>query len=377
MSFPDDEECWATPRSPVNCATLSPAAVTNVIHDHNTAACSREDGEQIIRRKIKRLQHPTDTASLFRATCCLGNFLLSAVLSTLFLSLAVVLVPVCFIIRKLARFLVKYCRHRQESSIIEMSLSDRFWFPDFPSVNTAAVSTIFLVFEGQLSVDEVTDLIKERWLPRCAVKSQEIFPKLTREAVKVTADFYGWKEYEQFKLDDHVVEMDGKVTLDLAALNDFNLDTSEEISRGQRQLWRVSVLPKYSKTHDTGILLRMHASMADHLSFMRFTLESLQYKTVYLKEDCFPFRRLCLCLCAVVAGPLLILQRLLMKRDTSLSTIPSPENDSPGFLSFLWSEAVDLKAANRIKDITRTKGNEYCGPYDNVISLRIKLKLRK
>ena len=258
-----------------------------------------------------------------------------------------------------------------------MSLSDRFWFPDFPSVNTAAVSTIFLVFEGQLSVDEVTDLIKERWLPRCAVKSQEIFPKLTREAVKVTADFYGWKEYEQFKLDDHVVEMDGKVTLDLAALNDFNLDTSEEISRGQRQLWRVSVLPKYSKTHDTGILLRMHASMADHLSFMRFTLESLHYKTVYLREDCFPFRRLCLCLCAVVAGPLLILQRLLMKRDTSLSTIPSPENDSPGFLSFLWSEAVDLKAANRIKDITRTKGNEYCGPYDNVISLRIKLKLRK
>ena len=346
-----NDDCWALPRSPVDSVALTQSA-TDVRSNGNVI-----EKDRLRRRKIKRLRHPTDSVGLLSCIYFFGSCALSVLLSLIVLALAILLIPFCFVLRKSVLFFATYYHNRQGANVIAMSPSDSIWLRDSPNLNAAAVSTLFFVFEGKVTVGEVSDFIKETWLYHCTVKRQDKFPKLKQEGLKVCGG-YAWKESATFLLQDCVIETDGSLTLDLAALPDFSMDIGEKVTPScNTQLWRVIVFPDYNHSPDTGVMLRMHESIAGIIPFTRLALESLQYKKVYLKKDCFLFKRLCLYVCAAFVAPLLILKRLLMKKDSSFLSRSLSTSNECGFASFLWSEPVDLKTVKRIKDITRTKGN--------------------
>lgn len=167
---------------------------------------------------------------------------------------------------------------------------------------------------------------------------------------------YGWKEFDNLNIGNYVLESKENSS---ANLENWREITELSNFKDLEKMWRVTLFPKFNDSNDTGVLFQIHESIADIFPLMRIVLDSLDYKTVYLKRHCFLLGRLATYFCACFTGPLVILKRLLMKSQDDFFVANQSEGSTSINDSFhvSWSGPIDFKSVKRIKDITRTKGN--------------------
>ena len=310
-------------------------------------------------RRIKRLRHPTDSILFVNFMRFNFIFLVHAVLFAVCFPLLVAIIPIAFLVRKLIVFFGSRSRDcRVQETQRKMALGDAMWL-DKTGENPAIFSTIFLLLEGEITVDEVRQMVADQWLHYCGLKGTYTFPKLLEFGVEFTGG-YAWRKIENFQLEEYVHQFE-KSTLSTNDINENRTDLSYLVPtvEPEKALWRIIVFPRLNELGDSGIFLQVHNSVADIFPVVRLTLESFGYKTVDLKNSCFNLKRKCLYLCAALVGPLCVLKRLFMRKDTgplcccgNQSLNRSSDKDKRIF----WSGRVDMKVVKRIKDITRTKG---------------------
>lgn len=343
---------WASPR-------LSDQE-NNEYDDRRTAnslssKCSNE--KQRHKYKIKRLRHPTDSFLLLKFFQFLIAFVLNTVLFAICVCLFLTVLPVGLFVRKLV---VSCCVrfNSRNGKLKEANSSDALWLIPTSYVNSNQMSSIFFLMEGDITIENLREFITDKWLYYCSILKRHRYPKLRKFALSVCSGF-AWKQIENFRV-ENVVCLSNTSELELM-LNEEDLseDSShlEQLSSNSdgKDLWKVSVFPKFLDSNDTGILFRMHPSVSDIFPFSRLVFETLGYKTVYLRDRCFLVQRLCLYLCTAFAGPSIILHRLLCSR--AKTVLDKKQNlDSFDYKKVLWSDAIDMKCVKKIKDITRTKG---------------------
>ncbi|KAJ7337909.1 hypothetical protein OS493_008068 [Desmophyllum pertusum] len=233
-----------------------------------------------------------------------------------------------------------------------MSASEAVWLQS-SCVNTAPVSNLFFLFEGKVTIDEVQNLIKNKLLHQGTLHGNLRLFKFRQSPVRVLTG-YGWKEIHNLNISNYVLDSNGNsssISEDLKGITEMSNFKDHE------KLWRVVLFPKFNDSDDTGVMFQIHESIADVFPCMRVVLDSLDYKTVYLKRQCFLLGRLATYFCACFTGPLVILKRLLMKSQEDFY-LTDHRRESTGINDYFrvsWSGPIDLKSIKRIKDVTRTK----------------------
>lgn len=330
-----DDGCWASPR---NNQRLNQTSPTDRLADNNTRS-----------KKSKRLSHPTESIFLVRVFIFTALCIINTVLFALFLCAAILVVPACYCVRKV----ILYCslRHHRHGKLKKMSASEAMWLAECANTNnTAPVSNIFFIFEGKVTLDEIQNFISHKLLLQGTLRSNNLrFHKFRHFPVRVITG-YGWNEINNLNISTYVLE--SKETLPSMPTGLKGISEALD-AKNPETLWRVLVFPGFENSEDTGVLFQVHESIADVFPSTKVVLESLDYKTIYLKRQCFLLGRLATYLCACYSGPFVIFKRLLMKRQKHFCLTRSGEtNDS---FQVSWSRAVDFKSVRRIKDVTRTK----------------------
>ena len=343
-----DDGCWASPRNNQRLNQTSPA---EILAENNTASPSRS-------KTIKRLSHPTESIFLVRIVLCTAFWIINTVLFTLFLCVTILVVPPCYCLRKI----ILHCslRNHREGKLRKMSDSEAMWLASCANTeNTVPVSNIFFIFEGKVSMDEVQNFIKDKLLLQGTLHSNNLRFLIFRHFPVRVMSGYGWKEFDNLNISNYVLESKEKsssIPADLKRTNEAL--TAKDLEK----LWRVLVFPRIDDSEDTGVLIQIHESIADVFPSTRVVLESLDYKTIYLKRQCYLLGRLATYFCACCTGPFVVLKRLLMKSQQNFNFTRSEEEGDSSHVS--WSRAVDFKSVKRIKDVTRTKGNAFvCSLY--------------
>ena len=331
------DKCWASPRSIHRLNQTSP---------QETLAQNKSHG------KNKRLTHPTETVFLARFIISITVFIINVSLFALLLCAVILVVPVCFFVRKL----ILYCsiRRHRDGKLSKMSTSEAVWLQT-SCVNTAPMSNLFFLFEGIVTIDEVQNFVRDKLLQQGILQGNLRLLKFRQSPVRVLSG-YGWKEFDNLNIANYVLESKEN--------SSSNLENWREITetsnfKDLEKMWRVALFPKFNDSNDTGVLFQIHESIADIFPLMRIVLDSLDYKTVYLKRHCFLLGRLATYFCACFTGPLVILKRLLMKSQDDFFAANQSEGSTSINDSFRvsWSGPIDFKSVKRIKDITRTKGD--------------------
>lgn len=333
-----DDGCWAYSRNNQRLNQTSPA---DRLAENNNPT----------RSKSRRLSHPTESIFLVRVVLCTVNWILNTVLFTLFLGSTVIVVPLCYCARKL--ILCCSLRHQRAGKLAKMSASESVWLAAScaNTEQTAPVSNVFFIFEGKVTLDEVQNFVEDKLILQGMLRGNNLrFLKLRHFPVRVMIG-YGWKELDNLNINNYVFENKEKsyqIPVDLKGIT--QAPDTDDLDK----LWRVLVFPEFEGSDDTGVLIQLHESIGDVFRSTRFVLETLDYKTIYLKKQCFLLGRLANYFCACYTGPLVILKRLLMKNQDHFYFTRSEEASTSFDVS--WSRAVDLKSVKRIKDVTRTKG---------------------
>ncbi|KAL9984675.1 hypothetical protein ACROYT_G006999 [Oculina patagonica] len=233
-----------------------------------------------------------------------------------------------------------------------MSASEAVWIQT-SCANTAPMSNIFFLFEGKISIDEVQDFVRNKLLQQGMSHGNLRLLKFRQSPVRVFTG-YGWKEFDNSNIGNYVLESKGNSS---SFHDNWKEITEMSNFKDLDKLWRVVLFPKFNDSEDTGVLFQMHESIADIFPSMRIVLDSLDYKTVYLKRHCFLLGRLATYFCACFTGPLVILKRLLMKSQEDFLSTDHSEGSTSINESFhvSWSGPIDFKSVKRIKDVTRTK----------------------
>lgn len=332
--------CWAYPSNNQRLNRTSPA--------------DRLAGNDYpIRLRNKRLSHPTESNFVLKVILCAVKWILHTVLFTLFLGTTVLVVPISYCVRKI----VLHCslRHHRGGKLTKMSASEAVWLASCANTERATpVSNIFFIFEGKVTMEEVHNFVQEKLFLEGKVHGNNLrFLKFRHFPVRVMNGF-GWKEFDNLNISSHVFENLEKslmIPVDLKGM------TQTPDTGYLEKLWRVLLFPEFKESGDTGVLIQIHECIADIFPSTRVVLEALDYKTIYLKGQCFLLGRLATYFCACYTGPFVILKRLLMRGQKKLWFTSSEETADPFHVS--WSRAVDLKSVKRIKDITRTKGKSF------------------
>lgn len=334
------DRCWASPRNNQRLNQTSPQEQALV------------QGSPRPHGKNPRLTHPTESGFLGRFILSTVILIVNIVLFTLFLCVVILVLPVCFFVRKL----ILYCsiRHYRDGKLNKMSASEAVWL-QASCVNTALMSNVFFLFEGKITIDELESFVRNKLLHQEMLQGNFRLQKLKQTPVRVFTG-YGWKEMDNLNINNCVLECKDNAS---SVPEDFKEITEISNFKGFEHLWRVVLFPKFHGSEDTGVLFQIHESLADIFPSMRIVLDSLDYKTVYLKRQCFLLGRLATYFCACFTGPLVILKRLLMKSQEDLYLPDQRERDKSKEHSFqvYWSGPIDSKSVKRIKDVTRTKGN--------------------
>ncbi|PFX32081.1 uncharacterized protein LOC111321353 [Stylophora pistillata] len=331
------DRCWASPRNNQRLNQTSP--------QEQTTSQSRAH------RKNPRLSHPTESAFLGRFILSLLIFIVNLVLFTLFLSVVILVVPVCFFTRKLILYFS--IRHYRDGKLSKMSACEAVWL-QASCVNTAPMSNVFFLFEGRITIDELENFVKNKLVHQEMLLGNLRLLKLKQSPVPILTG-YGWEEVDNLNVNNCVFEFRGN-----SSLNPEDLKQINEMSNffGGEKLWRAVLFPKFHGSEDTGVLFQMHESIADMFPFVRIVLNSLDYKTVFLKRQCFFLGRLASYLFASFTGPLVILKRLLMTRQEDFCGTDherGPHNSADDTFQVYWSGPIDFKSVKRIKDVTRTE----------------------
>lgn len=305
--------------------------------------------------KIKKLRHPTDTFLILRLCQVLVGFVVNSTLFALCILLCVTVVPLVLFVRKVVVTCCVKVNSRYHGRLDAVNSCDALWLA--PNNNTT--SNIFFLLEGHINVEELRDYINDKMLYYCLTRKKHKFPKLRKLTVEVCSGF-AWRQIENFQTDDFVSvsehnndsELNGLEALEGSCHLD-QVNSNVDVNK----LWKVTVFPKFLDSEDYGVLFQMHHSIADIYQFSRFVFESLGYKTVYLKDRCFPVQRLCLYFCTAFVGPLIIARRLLhSKAKTILDQRNIETQGESRHRKVFWSEAIDIKNIKKVKDISRTKG---------------------
>jgi hypothetical protein len=285
-------------------------------------------------------------------------FVLNTALFTIFLCFCLTILPVGLFIRKLV---VSCCvrLNSRNGKLKEASSLDALWLIPTSYVNTGPMSSIFFLMEGDISIEDLKDFIIDKWLYYCSISKRHRFPKLRKFAVNVCSGF-AWKQIENFRVENIVRTSQTRELNLMLDEQDFSEESShlEEINSNSdsNDLWKVSLFPKFLNSNDSGLLFQMHPTVSDIFPFSRLVFESLGYKTVFLRDRCFPIQRMCLYICTAFAGPLIILRRLFHSSAKTVLDKNFTVHAVCGYKKVLWSDAIDLKCVKKIKDITRTKG---------------------
>lgn len=329
------DKCWASPRSIHRLNQTSP---------QETLAQNKSHG------KSKRLTHPTENVFLARFFISLTVFIINVCLFALFLCAVILVVPVCFFVRKL----ILYCsiRRHRDGKLSKMSTSEAVWLQT-SCVNTAPMSNLFFLFEGMVTIDEVQNFVRDKLLQQGILHGNLRLLKFRQYPVRVLSG-YGWKKFDNLNIPNYVLESKENSSTNLENWREI---TETSNFKDLEKMWRVALFPKFNDSNDTGVLFQIHESIADIFPLMRIVLDSLDYKTVYLKRHCFLLGRLATYFCACFTGPLVILKRLLMKNQDDFFAANQSEGSTSINDSFhvSWSGPIDFKSVKRIKDITRTK----------------------
>ena len=336
-----DDGCWGYSR---NIQRLNQTSPADRLAENNSPLLA----------KSRRLSHPSESIFLVKVVLCTVNWILNTVLFMLFLGSTVIVVPLCYCLRKL----ILYCslRHQQAGKLTKMSASEAVWLAAScaNTEQTSPVSNVFFIFEGKVTLDEIQNFVEDKLILQGKLRGNNLrFLKLKHFPVRVMIG-YGWKEFDNLNISNYVFENKEKsyqIPADLKGI------TQAPDTNDLDKLWRVLVFPEFGGSEDTGVLIQVHESIADVFRSTRVVLETLDYKTIYLKKQCFLLGRLAQYFCACYTGPLVILKRLLMKSQGHFYFTRSEEASTSFDVS--WSRALDLKSVKRIKDVTRTKGNIY------------------
>lgn len=333
------DRCWASPRNNQRLNQTFPHEQTPTQGRAN--------------RKNPRLTHPTESGFSGRFILSLLVFIINLILFALLLSFVILVVPVCFFARKLILYFS--IRHYRDGKLSKMSASEAVWL-QASCVNTAPMSNVFFLFEGRITIDELESFVKSKLVHQEMLLGNLRLLKLKQSPVPILSG-YGWEEIDNLDVNNCVFEFKGNSSSDPGDLKEI-----KEISNfsGGEELWRVVLFPKFNGSEDTGVLFQMHESIADIFPFVRIVLDSLDYKTVFLKRHCFFLGRLASCFFAIFTGPLVILKRLLMTKQEDLCGTDHEgmqQNSADDTFQVFWSGPIDFKSVKRIKDVTRTEGN--------------------
>ncbi|CAH3144805.1 unnamed protein product [Pocillopora meandrina] len=331
------DRCWASPRNNQRLNQTFPQEQTPTQGRAN--------------RKNPRLTHPTESGFSGRFILSLLVFIINLILFALLLSFVILVVPVCFFARKLILYFS--IRHYRDGKLSKMSASEAVWL-QASCVNTAPMSNVFFLFEGRITIDELESFVKSKLVHQEMLLGNLRLLKLKQSPVPILSG-YGWEEIDNLDVNNCVFEFKGNSSSDPGDLKEI-----KEISNfsGGEELWRVVLFPKFNGSEDTGVLFQMHESIADIFPFVRIVLDSLDYKTVFLKRHCFFLGRLASCFFASFTGPLVILKRLLMTKQEDLCGTDHEgmqQNSADDTFQVYWSGPIDFKSVKRIKDVTRTE----------------------
>ncbi|XP_067039058.1 uncharacterized protein [Acropora muricata] len=298
----------------------------------------------------KRLSHPADRSNfLVRIVVFFAIWITHTLFFVFFVAVVILVVPLCYCLRGIMFYYSLRRNHRSEK-LTKMPGSEAVWLRSCVNDEmTIPITNIFFIFDGQITMDEVHNFVRVNLLPQGKLSQSKTRPlKLKHFPVRVMTG-YGWKELDDFNINNHVSERIDN------ALIPMELKETAPVLDGESLeiMWRVLLFPNFRESEHTGILIQVHESIADVFPSTRVVLESLGYKTVFLKKQCFLLGRVATLLSACFTGPLVIIKRLLMRKTDQFFTTDLESKDSS--LHATWSRAVDLKSVKRIKDVTRTK----------------------
>lgn len=298
----------------------------------------------------KRLSHPADRSNfLVRIVVFFAIWITHTLFFVFFVAVVILVVPLCYCLRGVMFYYSLRRNHRSEK-LTKMPGSEAVWLRSCVNDEmTIPITNIFFIFDGQITMDEVHNFVRVNLLPQGKLSKSKTRPlKLKHFPVRVMTG-YGWKELDDFNINNHVSERIDN------ALIPMELKETAPVLDGESLeiMWRVLLFPNFRESEHTGILIQVHESIADVFPSTRVVLESLGYKTVFLKKQCFLLGRVATLLSACFTGPLVIIKRLLMRKTDQIFTTDLESKDSS--LHATWSRAVDLKSVKRIKDVTRTK----------------------
>lgn len=298
----------------------------------------------------KRLSHPADRSNfLVRIVVFFAIWITHTLFFVFFVTVVILVVPLCYCLRGVMFYYSLRRNHRSEK-LTKMPGSEAVWLRSCVNDEmTIPITNIFFIFDGQITMDEVHNFVRVNLLPQGKLSKSKTRPlKLKHFPVRVMTG-YGWKELDDFNINNHVSERIDN------ALIPMELKETAPVLDGESLeiMWRVLLFPNFRESEHTGILIQVHESIADVFPSTRLVLESLGYKTVFLKKQCFLLGRVATLLSACFTGPLVIIKRLLMRKTDQIFTTDLESKDSS--LHATWSRAVDLKSVKRIKDVTRTK----------------------
>lgn len=298
----------------------------------------------------KRPSHPADRSNfLVRIVVFFAIWITHTLFFVFFVAVVILVVPLCYCLRGVMFYYSLRRNHRSEK-LTKMPGSEAVWLRSCVNDEmTIPITNIFFIFDGQITMDEVHNFVRVNLLPQGKLSKSKTRPlKLKHFPVRVMTG-YGWKELDDFNINNHVSERIDN------ALIPMELKETAPVLDGESLeiMWRVLLFPNFRESEHTGILIQVHESIADVFPSTRLVLESLGYKTVFLKKQCFLLGRVATLLSACFTGPLVIIKRLLMRKTDQIFTTDLESKDSS--LHATWSRAVDLKSVKRIKDVTRTK----------------------
>lgn len=327
--------CWAYP--PRN-------------HSLNRTSPTDRPATNNARLMSKRLSHPADRSNfLVRIVVFFAIWITHTLFFVFFVAVVILVVPLCYCLRGIMFYYSLRRNHRSEK-LTKMPGSEAVWLRSCVNDEmTIPITNIFFIFDGQITMDEVHNFVRVNLLPQGKLSASKTRPlKLKHFPVRVMTG-YGWKELDDFNINNHVSERIDN------ALIPMELKETAQVLDGESLeiMWRVLLFPNFRESEHTGILIQVHESIADVFPSTRVVLESLGYKTVFLKKQCFLLGRVATFLSACFTGPLVIIKRLLMRKTDQFFTTDLESKDSS--LHATWSRAVDLKSVKRIKDVTRTK----------------------
>ena len=302
----------------------------------------------------KRLSHPADRSNfLVRIVVFFAIWITHTLFFVLFVAVVILVVPLCYCLRGIMFYYSLRRNHRSEK-LTKMPGSEAVWLRSCVNDEMPIpITNIFFIFDGQITMDEVHNFVRVNLLPQGKLsKSKTRLLKLKHFPVRVMTG-YGWKELDDFNINNHVSERIDNALIPMELKETAQMLDGESLEI----MWRVLLFPNFRESEHTGILIQVHESIADVFPSTRVVLESLGYKTVFLKKQCFLLGRVATLLSACFTGPLVIIKRLLMRKTDQFFTTDLESKDSS--LHATWSRAVDLKSIKRIKDVTRTKGNSF------------------